>query len=283
MTAGRSGGKIEHDRRHLGIGRRPQPLICGRRREEERPQIELRFLRRPRMQPGRDRRRNPPQKSCRVSRVAGNKIARILKNMNPSPRRLPFPSKLGFMAVIALASTAATLATAEPTPPAAPEVTVPIVSSDEAVQKELRELDRLLDTSNLKVEETLRQNIDRLGDEKFRQSHPDIDVLLKQRPGIVPALKSERHFLIHRYVAHRARGPLLRADVVALDEFLDAHPEIRQALDREPSQILEPDFLMAHPSLGRFFDQHPSLGTILLKPKGARSGPKDKSTELRPE
>jgi hypothetical protein len=180
------------------------------------------------------------------------------------------------MAVIALASTVATLAAAGRTPPAAPEVAVPIISSDEAVQKELLELDRLLDASNLKVEETLRQNIDQLGDEKFRKSNPDIDVLLKQRPGIVPALKIERHFLIHRYIARRARGPLLRADVVALDEFLIAHPDIRRALDHEPSQILEPDFLIAHPSLGEFFDQHPSLGTILLQKQGAHSGPKDK-------
>ena len=36
--------RIEHYRRHLGVGRRAVPLICELRREGERLQIELRFL-----------------------------------------------------------------------------------------------------------------------------------------------------------------------------------------------------------------------------------------------
>jgi hypothetical protein len=169
----------------------------------------------------------------------------------------------------------ATLAAAEPTPPAAPKVAVPIVSSDEAVKKELMELDRVLD-ANPKFEEILRKNIDQLEQEAFRKNNPDIDVLIKQQPGIVLALKVERHFLIHRYVARRARGPLLRPDVLALDKFLTGHRDIRAALDNEPAQIVNANFLIAHPSLGEFFDQHPSLSTILLEKQGSQSGPKNK-------
>ena len=39
--------RIEHYRRHLGIGRRALPLVCELRREGERQQIELQFLRFP--------------------------------------------------------------------------------------------------------------------------------------------------------------------------------------------------------------------------------------------
>jgi DNA-binding transcriptional MerR regulator len=39
--------RIEHYRRSLGIGRRALPLICGLRRDGERLDIELRFLRDP--------------------------------------------------------------------------------------------------------------------------------------------------------------------------------------------------------------------------------------------
>lgn len=36
--------RIEHYRRHLGVGRRALPLLCDLQREAERQQIELRFL-----------------------------------------------------------------------------------------------------------------------------------------------------------------------------------------------------------------------------------------------
>ena len=56
----------------------------------------------------------------------------------------------------------------------------------------------------------------------------------------------------------------MRPDILALDEFLSAHHDIRRALDNEPAQILEANFLMTHPGLGEFFDQHPNLSTVLL-------------------
>jgi DNA-binding transcriptional MerR regulator len=39
--------RIEHYRRHLGVGRHALPLVCELRREADRQQIELRFLSRP--------------------------------------------------------------------------------------------------------------------------------------------------------------------------------------------------------------------------------------------
>ena len=67
--------------------------------------------------------------------------------MNPSLRSLLFPSKLvPLRAVIGLVSAVVTLGAVETTPPVAPKVAVPIVSSDKAVQVDLMELDRLLDT-----------------------------------------------------------------------------------------------------------------------------------------
>jgi DNA-binding transcriptional MerR regulator len=39
--------RIEHYRRHLGVGRRALPLICELRRQGERLQVELPFLRCP--------------------------------------------------------------------------------------------------------------------------------------------------------------------------------------------------------------------------------------------
>jgi hypothetical protein len=195
--------------------------------------------------------------------------------MNPFAPTFLSPARPAFLRIaLALISAMAAHAAAESPPPAAaPKVATPIVSSDAVVQKNLAELDRVLDTSNAKFEETLRQNIERLEDTDFRQGHPEIDVVLREQPGIVPALKVERHFLIHRYVVRHARGPLLRPDIVALDEFLGLHPDIRKELDQEPSQLMASKFLVAHPSLGEFLVQHPALSTVLLDHKAAAPSP----------
>lgn len=192
--------------------------------------------------------------------------------MNLSLRISSLPIRPDFLRLaVALVSTVATLAAGDSVPPATPKVAVPVVSSDEAVQKELAELDRRLD-SNPKLTEILSENLDRLTQESFRKSNPAIDVLLKQQPGIIPALKVERHFLIHRYVVRRARGPVLRTEILALDKFLTAHPDIRQELDKAPSQIVDGNFLMAHPSLGEFFGQNPGLSTVLLEKQALQPG-----------
>jgi len=41
--------RIEHYRRHLGVGRRALPLVCELRREADRRHIDLRFLAYPKM------------------------------------------------------------------------------------------------------------------------------------------------------------------------------------------------------------------------------------------
>jgi len=146
----------------------------------------------------------------------------------------------------------------------APQIEVPIISMDEAVQKELINLDRLLD-SNPKLEEKLRTNLDQLTLDTFRAQNPDVDALLKRQPGLVRALKSERHFFINRQVARLARAKVTRKDAVALDEFLTAHPDIAKELRKKPGQIVEGSFLIAHPPLARFFETHPALSSVLLQ------------------
>jgi len=194
--------------------------------------------------------------------------------MNPFIRCSIFPSRLASLGVvIALASAAVLLAADDPTPPAAPKARVLILSSDEAVQKNLQDLDQLLE-ANPKFEEILRNNVDQLEQAEFRRSNPDLDLVLQQKPGIVYALKVERHFLIHRSVVRLARGPVLRPDVLALDDFLAEHPAVRKALEKDPAQIVQSSFLIAHPNLADFFTAHPGLSTVLLEKQGATAGSK---------
>ena len=175
-------------------------------------------------------------------------------------------------ALVALLPAVAPLAGAETK--AAPEV--PIISLDAKVQNDLANLDRLL-ASDPKLEEKLRANIDQLSQEKFLAENPDIGALVKKQPGLPKALKTERHYFIHRQVARLAANKVTRKDALALDEFLTAHPDISQALLKKPNLIVDANFLIANPSLAKFLETHPSLSSVLLKrsdKKAAKEAPK---------
>jgi hypothetical protein len=168
--------------------------------------------------------------------------------------------------VLALLAPVAVLCTsfaAEPAPDDAIS-SLPVISADETVQKELLNLDRLLET-NPKLEETLRTNRDHLSDENFQKQNPEVAALIKKNPGIVRALRTERHFFVLRAVGRLARGKLLRKDMVDLDKYLDTHEAVREALVKRPNQIVQSDFLIAHASLAKFMEDHPSLSTVLLE------------------
>jgi hypothetical protein len=184
--------------------------------------------------------------------------------------------RLGFAlsgALLALAFGPMSAIAADPAPPADTKVEVPIVSDDEMVNRDLAELDRLLD-ANPKLEEKLSANLEQLTQEKFRMENPEIDALLKRQPNLERALRVERYHFVHRSIARLARSRVTRADAIALDEFLTAHRDIARALQPRPSQIVEPDFLIAHPPLADFFTAHPSLSSVLLQRDGKKQAPR---------
>ena len=183
-------------------------------------------------------------------------------------------SRLRF-AVVAAAAVLLSAATPVSRAQGAGGVEVPIISLDEKVQKELMNLDRLLETDP-KLEETLRTNLDQINQQSFRVAHPSVDALLKKQPGLANALKTERHFFIHRYVARLAANKVTRKDAIALDDFLRANPDIAKALAKRPAQMIEQNFLIAHPSLGKFFETHPALSSVLLQRAEKKQTPKAK-------
>jgi hypothetical protein len=174
-------------------------------------------------------------------------------------RRPSFVSPRWLLAGVALALAVAPVRAAETAP-----VEVPILSTDETVKKELLDLDKLL-ASNPALEEKLRANVDRLTEATFRAENPDIDNLLKVRPNLGRALKSEQHFFITRALARNAKAPMLRKDVAEFDKFLARNADVRKALQKSPRQIMQPDFLIAHPALARFLEAHPALSSVLLQ------------------
>jgi hypothetical protein len=179
------------------------------------------------------------------------------------------PDRLLRLAVLSLAATFALPAVA-----ADPITETPSVSTDAAVQKTLAELDRTLNT-NAKLEEALRTNLDQLSEKSFRGQNPEIDDLLKKQPGLEKALKVDQHFLLRRAILRLARVKATRPDALALDKFLDDHPDIRKPLQRSPSQIVDPEFLIAHPPLARFLESHPALSSVLLQQQD-KKGAKEK-------
>ena len=149
---------------------------------------------------------------------------------------------------------------------------VPIVSTDQMVQAELRALDKFLEV-NPQIEETLRTNLALMEQEGFKAQYPAWKELVQRRPGVVRALRVEQRFLLHRAFARLARTPLLRAEIAQFDTFLDKNADVARELHRKPALVRDPAFLTAHPALGDFLEKHPALSTALLTPAPARSGP----------
>ncbi len=176
-----------------------------------------------------------------------------------------FTAHRWLFASAALALVAAPLRAAETAP-----AELPILSTDDVVKKELLDLDKLL-AGNPALEEKLRANVDRLTEDTFRAENPDIDNLLKVRPNLGRALKSEQHFLITRALARNAKAPMLKKDVVEFDKFLARNADVRKALQKSPRQITQPDFLIAHPALAKFLEEHPALSSVLLQ-RGDKKG-----------
>lgn len=130
----------------------------------------------------------------------------------------------------------------------------------------LGKLNQMLD-SNQAMEELLRENSEKLGDEAFRQMHAEWDAYLNANPATLPALKNQRGFFLHREITRVARlkeAPLLKQDIASFDAFLFQHPDILRALDHRPALVGQAQFLIDHPVLAAFFDRHPSLSTVLL-------------------
>ncbi|MBL9202486.1 MAG: hypothetical protein JNL39_18390 [Opitutaceae bacterium] len=141
------------------------------------------------------------------------------------------------------------------------------ISTDAVVQKELAELERAL-SANPKLEATMLANIDQLMTQSFRTQNPEVDALLKKQPGLANALKVDQQFLLRRAIARLARVKVTRPDALALDQFLKDHPDIRKALQKNPSQIVDSKFLIANPALARFLEAHPVLSSVLLQKQG---------------
>jgi hypothetical protein len=180
--------------------------------------------------------------------------------LSPASSQLRSGWLFAFLAVLSLPASVVAAESA-----AAANATAPIIlSTDEMVKVELLNLDKVLE-ADPKLEEKLRLNLDQLLDAKYRANNPDVDALLRSRPAVVPALAKERRFLLHRAIVRMAHAPVVRRDIVQLDEFLDAHLDIQRALEKRPRQIVESSFLIAHPTLAQFFEKHPGLSTALLE------------------
>jgi hypothetical protein len=161
---------------------------------------------------------------------------------------------------------------AEPVVPQMDAPPVPIVSSDEMVQKNLQTLNQYLD-ANPKLEDNLRTNIDQIDQPAFRRQNPAWDAYLKRQPEAAAALRAEKGFLLHRALARITRTRMMRRDVVALDAFLEAHPDILKPVQSHPRLLVDSNFLIAHPALGEFLQKHPSLSTALIESSAPKKKP----------
>ncbi|HEV2422874.1 MAG TPA: hypothetical protein VGS59_14275 [Candidatus Acidoferrales bacterium] len=111
------------------------------------------------------------------------------------------------------------------------------------------------------IANALKANPDLLEDENFRGQHQDFKQFCDNHPRLRQDLDQDRDGFHHRFQ--------FRHEVAAMDLFLDGHPFIDSRLEANPSLINDKsfvqanvalrDFLNSHPQVRQAFDQNPAL------------------------
>jgi hypothetical protein len=90
--------------------------------------------------------------------------------------------------------------------------------------------------------------------------------------------------------AQQNRNPdITRTELRNFDQFLDAHPQIRAELQKNPALVNDSSYLQKHPDLQQFLQSHPAAKeelqenpTAFMKQEGSFETGENKGTEQQP-
>jgi hypothetical protein len=130
---------------------------------------------------------------------------------------------------------------------------------------EIANFDRYLD-SHPKVARELVRDPQLVNNPQFLARHPGLQGFLASHPGVREEIhESPGQFLFreNKYEWHE-RGEkgygITHGEVARFDEgYLDKHPEVAQALGKDPRLIDNPQFVAGHPGLHEYLENHPGI------------------------
>jgi phage-related protein len=125
---------------------------------------------------------------------------------------------------------------------------------------ELINMDRFMD-SHPEIAEQLRKDPSLLDNKQFVDSHPALQEFLAQHPGVREQARENPNFFMHAEERFdwREDHDITRAELVNMDRFMEAHPEIAEQIRKDPSLLDNKQFVDGHPALRDFLVQHPEI------------------------
>ncbi len=128
---------------------------------------------------------------------------------------------------------------------------------------EVANFDRYLD-SHPKVARELVRDPQLVNSPQFLAAHPGLQAFLASHPGVREEIhESPGQFMYRegRYEWHGDKGyGTTPGQVARFDEgYLDKHPEVAEALAKDPRLIDNQQFVAGHPGLHEYLENHPGI------------------------
>jgi phage-related protein len=131
-------------------------------------------------------------------------------------------------------------------------------------RRQLAGFDNFLD-SHPEVAEQLRKDPSLVNNQKFVESHGDLQQYLQQHPEVREELSQNPNGFMRQEQRFDRREDqardrdLTRGELANMDRFMDTHPEIAEQLRKNPSLVDDKQFEKNHPALQQFLAEHPGV------------------------
>ncbi|HYL60778.1 MAG TPA: hypothetical protein VEU51_18070 [Candidatus Acidoferrales bacterium] len=124
---------------------------------------------------------------------------------------------------------------------------------------EVANFDKFLD-QHPKMSAELSRNPQLVDNPNFIANHPELHEFMQNHPGVREELKeTPGQFMSRegRYEWYRDGHGITRHELGTADNYFDHHPDVYQALSKNPALIDNREFVENHPGLHDYLEDHP--------------------------
>jgi hypothetical protein len=129
---------------------------------------------------------------------------------------------------------------------------------DDITRRDVADMDHFLD-EHPEIAQQLRKDPSLIDNRQWVANHPALQEYLQNHPQISATFRANPNLFMRdeeRYDRQTSDRNISRRDVVEMDRFMDAHPEIAEQLKKDPSLIDNKQWVANHPALQEYLKTH---------------------------
>jgi len=129
---------------------------------------------------------------------------------------------------------------------------------DDITRRDVAEMDHFLD-EHPEIAQQLRKDPSLIDNRGWVSDHPALQQYLQNHPQISATFRANPNLFMRdeaRYDRETSDRNISRRDIVEMDRFMDAHPEIAEQLKKDPSLIDNKQWVANHPALQEYLKTH---------------------------